>query len=67
MCGEVLITRATQEPCVIYVLEDGTAFFSPDGEGRIWYESEEKAVAEEAHGGFPVVYLMHDEFDSEEI
>uniref|UniRef100_A0AAU7GZQ5 Uncharacterized protein n=1 Tax=Streptomyces phage Kamino TaxID=3158857 RepID=A0AAU7GZQ5_9CAUD len=39
-----MITRENQEVDVIYVLPDGTAFVTPDGAGRYWYDSEEEAV-----------------------
>lgn len=42
------ITRDNQEPDVLYVLPDGSAFVTPDGEGRYWYDSEEEA--EEDYG-----------------
>jgi hypothetical protein len=38
--------RSWQETDVVYVLEDGTAFFSFDGEGRVWYDSLAEAQAE---------------------
>lgn len=59
-----LITRATQEVEVIYELEGGECFLSPDGEGRLWYEDVDEA--EENHPGCKVVSLLSYEFDSEE-
>ena len=50
-----LVTRETQEPDVIYVVEDSWAFVTPDGIGRFFYDSLEEA--QEAHGEeTPVVY-----------
>lgn len=49
------VSRATQEPDTIYVLPDGLAFVSPDGVGRIHYETVEEAVDE--HGELPQVEL----------
>lgn len=40
------ITRDNQVPDVIYVLPDGTAFVTPDGLGRYWYDTEDEAVAD---------------------
>ncbi|WJN62692.1 hypothetical protein [Streptomyces phage phiScoe10] len=37
-----VITRENQEADVLYVLPDGTAFVTPDGLGRYWYDSEEE-------------------------
>jgi hypothetical protein len=37
------LTRADQEADRLYVLEDGTCFYTVDGEGRDWYDSEDEA------------------------
>lgn len=37
--------RRWQETHTIYHLEDGTVFFSPDGESRIFYDSRDEAVS----------------------
>ncbi len=36
--------RDWQRTDTIYVTPDGSAFFTPDGEGRIWYDSKEEAM-----------------------
>lgn len=38
--------RSWQRNDTIYVTPDGSAFFTPDGEGRIWYDSAEEAKAD---------------------
>lgn len=37
------ITRKQQGTDIIYIQPDGMVFFSPDGEGRVWYDSVEEA------------------------
>lgn len=32
-------TRSEQAPETIYIANDGQAFFTPDGEGRVWFDS----------------------------
>lgn len=49
--------RSWQETDVVYVLADGSAFFSPDGEGRIWYDTEEEAMGPNGPGLDKVVHL----------
>ena len=44
------LRRDQQETEVIYVLPDGSAFTTPDGEGRYWFDSKE-AATEEMLGG----------------
>lgn len=38
--------RSWQRDDVIYLMPDGSAFFTPDGEGRLWYDTEDEAVDE---------------------
>lgn len=38
-----MLTRQQQKTNTIYVTPDGSAFFSPDGEGRIWFSSRDEA------------------------
>lgn len=41
------ITRDNQQADVIYVRTDGReVFFTPDGEGRIWFDSLDEAIDE---------------------
>lgn len=42
----IIITRDNQESDVLYVLPDGTCFVTPDGEGRIYYDTEDEALAD---------------------
>lgn len=49
------MTRAEQVAETIYALPDGSAFYTPDGEGRIWYDDVDQAL--EQAGDYPVVDL----------
>lgn len=40
------VTRDTQRLDVIYSCPNGSAFFTPDGEGRIWFDSTTEACDE---------------------
>ena len=40
------MTRAEQRAEYLYLEPDGGAFFTPDGEGRIYYPSEADALEE---------------------
>lgn len=51
-----MITRANQLVEVIYVNPDGTAFWSPDGVGRFYFESLEEAQ-EQCIFDLPIVKL----------
>jgi hypothetical protein len=42
----ITITRSTQQVDVIYLVQSGEAFYSPDGEGRVWFDTLEDALAE---------------------
>lgn len=42
--GDLIIDRDNQEADVLYVLPDGTAFVTPDGVGRYWYDDEDEAA-----------------------
>jgi hypothetical protein len=50
------MTRAEQVPDTIYVTPDGQAFYTPDGVGRTWYDSDEEAMAE--HGDDLTVIVL---------
>lgn len=45
------LTREEQVADTLYIQPDGQAFYTPDGEGRIWYDSDEDALddVEPAH------------------
>lgn len=49
--------RSWQRTDTVYVTPDGSAFFTPDGEGRIWYDSEEEAMGPEGPGLVRVRHL----------
>jgi hypothetical protein len=50
--------RSWQRTDTVYVdAFDGSAFFSPDGEGRIWYDSLDEAMGPDGPGLSRVVYL----------
>ena len=54
--------REQQKTDVIYVTPSGGVFVSPDGIGRIWYDSEEEAA--EQHGDhLETVYLDVEPWD----
>ncbi|WJN63006.1 hypothetical protein [Streptomyces phage phiScoe25] len=59
-----MITRETQEVDVLYVLPDGTAFVTPDGAGRYWYDTEEEGVEDYAFIE-RVEYIEFDELDND--
>lgn len=40
------ITRKRQGTSYIYIQPDGTCFFSPDGEGRVFFDTVEEAREE---------------------
>lgn len=48
----VRLTRAAQDADVLYLLPDGTCFWSPDGEGRFWYDNVDDAQGD--HLGPPM-------------
>ena len=61
-CQEHGMTRAQQEVDVIYVLPDETtAFFTPDGEGRIYYDTVAEAIADT--GLDEIIHLSKDPED----
>lgn len=45
------MTRDEQKPEYLYIEPDGSAFFTPDGEGRIYYDSDEDALEEHEPAG----------------
>ena len=45
------MTRSEQQADYAYILPDGQAFYTPDGEGRIWYDSEEDLLEEHTPDG----------------
>lgn len=51
------LTRYMQQADTIYVLPSGEAFYTPDGEGRIYYDSPEDA--EDETGCTHWVWLSH--------
>lgn len=56
------LQRKDQRPEELYVCPDGQTFFTPDGEGRIWYDTLHDALQE--HGvPTPVNYLMEEPED----
>ena len=56
------MTRAEQRAETVYVTPDGEAFFTPDGEGRIWYDDMDAAIDE--HGNdVRVIHLDNDPED----
>lgn len=61
------ITRKNQQSDVIYVTqnypESGSVFITPDGEGRIWYDSIKEA--QEQHGDdIPIIHCTVDPFEA---
>lgn len=40
------LTRDQQEPEYLYIQPDGSAFFTPDGYGRVYYASQAEALKE---------------------
>ena len=38
------ITRFNQQLDVLYVLPDGSCFYTPDGEGRVWFDTEDEGL-----------------------
>lgn len=55
------LTRAEQEAEKIYTTPQGQAFWTPDGEGRIWYDTLAEAIADV--GEYPVVELEREPED----
>lgn len=55
------MTRGEQEVDRLYITPDGLAFYTPDGEGRIWYDTEAEAIADT--GLDTIVYLDRDPED----
>lgn len=52
------LTRAEQKPEQIYVVvPTGQGFYTPDGEGRVWYDSLEEL--QEDYDG-PVIFLTEE-------
>lgn len=39
-----IVTRTSQQTDILYLLPDGTCFVTPDGEGRLWYDSQDEAT-----------------------
>jgi hypothetical protein len=50
------MTRKTQQEGVIYVTPNREVFASPDGEGRVWFDTVNEAKGET--GLTKVVYLL---------
>lgn len=61
------VTRKSQKTDVIYVTPgaeqgaEGLVFFSPDGKGRVWYDTVNEA--KEETGLTKVIYLLEDPED----
>lgn len=46
----------------IYVI-DGTAGFSPDGEGMVWYDTVQEVVEDSGGSDWPVVRMTDADFE----
>lgn len=50
------------EQYTIYVI-DGTAGFSPDGEGMVWYDTVQEVVEDSGGSDWPVVRMTDADFE----
>ena len=48
------------KPEVIYATVEGDVFVSPDGIGRVWYDTVQEAKEDHPFETLPIVYDWHD-------